>query len=250
MCSAKIIPFPASVVATHGRSQQQPPFPCSALLFDLDGTLVHTGPDLAGAMNHVLQSRGLATLDPIEVQHLVGNGARSLLARGFWGRGAEAPEGDSDFEAAVQQFLAYYAHHIADHSHPYPGVMEGLQRLQEAGFFMAVVTNKPEFLAHKLLAELNMAHFFKVVVGGDTLPTRKPAPEMLYHATVHMASAINEAVMVGDSDNDILAAQRANIPVIAVNYGYNQHDALAALHPDVLVDCFGAIEGLVVREQA
>ncbi|MEG3641011.1 phosphoglycolate phosphatase [Magnetococcus sp. PR-3] len=248
MSSAKILSFPKEVSAGLPSPSQPALPPCRALLFDLDGTLVHTGPDLAGAMNHVLKSRNLDTLDPDEVEYLVGSGARSLLARGFWGMGAEPPVEDADFEAAVELFLDYYAEHIADDSHAYAGVIETLTTLQEAGFAMGVVTNKPEFLAKKLLVELKMDHFFKVVVGGDSLPTRKPEPEMLYHATVHMAVAVDEAVLIGDSDNDIHAARNAGIPVVAVTYGYNRHGDIAELEPDRLVDRFGEITPLLVLD--
>nr|CRH07009.1 Phosphoglycolate phosphatase [Candidatus Magnetococcus massalia] len=224
------------------------PLICRGILFDLDGTLVHTGPDLAGAMNHVLTKRGVDTLALEQVEHLVGSGARSLLARGFWGIEAEPPEYDADFEEAVEDFLLYYAEHIADTSHPYAGVMESLERFREQGMAMGVVTNKPAFLAKKLLQALGMDDYFRIVVGGDSLPTRKPQPEMLLHATVHMACAVDEVVMVGDSGNDIDAARNAGCPVVAVSYGYNRNQPIAELEPDRVVDQFTELNKLLVME--
>ncbi|MBF0368366.1 MAG: phosphoglycolate phosphatase [Magnetococcales bacterium] len=218
----------------------QTPSP-QAALFDLDGTLVDTSPDLWGALNHVLEKRGYPLLQHHEVRHLVGNGARVLCARGFWGEESEPPEGDPDFEAAVQDFLAYYRDHLTDHSRPYPGVVETLTKLQKAGIAQAVVTNKPEDLSVRLLDELNLSRFFSTVIGGNTLPRRKPDPDPIFHALKQLNATPAQGVMVGDSDTDAKAAQAAQCPLILVTYGYNRGLPVAEMNPDLVVDRFDEI---------
>lgn len=223
--------------------------PCRTVLFDLDGTLVDSSPDLWQALNHVLAHRRLPLVSHQQVKHLVGNGARALLARGFWGPEAEPPAvEDADFQAAVQDFLAYYGDHLTDHSRPYPGVPETLSRLRAQGLTLAVVTNKPEYLTHKLLAGLDLDQHFPLVVGGDTLPHRKPDPRPLLHALAALSTPPAAGVMVGDSDNDILAAQAAGCPVVAVTYGYMRGRPVADYHPDRIIDRFAELSTLLTRQ--
>ena len=212
--------------------------PCRGVLFDLDGTLVETAPDLWGALNHVLVERGHPPLALEQVRHLVGNGARFLLARGFWGEDAEPPEGDETFEAAVRAFLDYYRDHIADTSHPFPGVVATLERLRAAGLPLAVVTNKPEALSRLLLDRLGLSGYFSCLVGGDTLPERKPHPLPLRHALERLGVAPALGVMVGDSRTDADAAHAAGCPLVLVTFGYNRGLPLHRLGPDALLDRF------------
>lgn len=229
-----------------GMTDNHPPLTCRAVLFDLDGTLVDSAPDLCSALNHVLAGRGVATIDQAKVKHLVGNGARALLARGFWGEEAEPPAVEDDFfKAAVADFLAFYGDHLTDHSQPYPGVPETLESLRREGFQLAVVTNKPEYLTHRLLAGLGLDHLFEAVVGGDTLPQRKPDPAPLLHALAGLGTPPHRAVMVGDSDNDIFAARAARCPVVAVSYGYARGRPVAELNPDRVVDRFEQLAPLL-----
>ncbi|MEO5366202.1 MAG: phosphoglycolate phosphatase [Magnetococcus sp. WYHC-3] len=210
-----------------------------AVLFDLDGTLVDTSPDLCGALNHVLAGRGYPTLPEAQVRHLVGNGARSLLARGFWGPQGEPPQDDPDFESAVTAFIDYYRDHIIHHgSRPYPGVESTLALLKAQGVGLAVVTNKPEALALRLLDRLDLLDPFALVVGGDTLPQRKPHAAPLQRAMDHLGSTPASTVMVGDSHVDIHAARNAGCRVIAVSYGYHQGLGLDGFAPDRVVDHF------------
>lgn len=223
------------------------PIPCQALLFDLDGTLVDSSPDLWRAMNHVLEQRGYPLLEHDEVRHLVGDGARFLLARGFGGVKATppAPGADPAFETAVALFLEFYGEHLTDHSRPYPGVMETLEQLRREGYKLAVVTNKPEHLSIKMLNNLGMMELFGAVVGGDTLPRRKPDPDPLLLAMDRLGVNPAGTVMVGDSKNDVLGARHAGCPVVAVTFGYCQGREVAALNPDRMVDRFSDLADLV-----
>ncbi len=224
--------------------------PCRGLLFDLDGTLVETAPDLCRAMNHVLSRRGLPTLALERVRHLVGNGARVLLARGFWGVDAEPPEGDADFETAVKDFLSFYRDHLTDTSHPFPGVMATLERLRDLGVPMAVVTNKPESLSHLMLRQLGMDDFFHCVVGGDSLAERKPHPLPLRHALGKLGVEAAFGVMVGDSETDAEAARAAGCPLILMRYGYNKGVDLEGLRADALLDDFQRIPAVLAVKPA
>ncbi|HIJ84281.1 MAG: Phosphoglycolate phosphatase [Magnetococcales bacterium] len=218
---------------------------CQALLFDLDGTLVDSAPDLWRATNHVLCLRGHAALPLEQVRDYVGNGARFLLARGFWGLEATPPVNDPDFEAAVKDFLDYYREHIIDHSHPYPGVVDTLETLQRQGFALALVTNKPEYLTHLMLEKLNLRRFFPVVVGGDTLPERKPHPLPMVHAMRQLGTPAAATIMIGDSETDSLAARNAGCGLIMVSHGYNRGLPLEDLKPDGIIHHFNQLIGLL-----
>ncbi|MEO5327309.1 MAG: phosphoglycolate phosphatase [Magnetococcus sp. THC-1_WYH] len=219
------------------------------ILFDLDGTLVDSAPDLWRATNHVITRRGRSEL-PLElVRDYVGNGARYLLARGLWGLDAVPPVGDPDFEAAVTEFLDYYRQHLTNHSHPYPGVIETLETLQRHNCPMAVVTNKPEFLTHLMLDDLDLARFFPVVVGGDTLAERKPDPLPLHHAMSQLQAHAATTVMVGDSETDALAAKNAGCKLFLVSHGYNRGEPLEDLHPDGIIHHFNQLIELLGHPQ-
>ncbi|MEO5330640.1 MAG: phosphoglycolate phosphatase [Magnetococcus sp. YQC-5] len=221
------------------------PLHCRALLFDLDGALVDTAPDLCRAMNHVLTRRHGITLPLDHVTHLVGHGARALLARGFWGEGAEPPNNDPDFETAVAEFLEYYRDHLVDNSRPFPDVTTTLELLAATGFAMAVVTNKPEMLARSLLDQLDLSRHFSLIVGGDTRPTRKPDPQPLLFALEHLHIPPDQGVMIGDSETDLQAARNAGMPVILLSYGYNRGKDVRDLLPDRVADRFNQLPGLL-----
>ncbi|MBF0624843.1 MAG: phosphoglycolate phosphatase [Magnetococcales bacterium] len=224
-----------------------PPLPCQAVLFDLDGTLVETAVDLAGAMNHVLAKRGYPTLPLAQVRNMVGHGARVLLARGFWGFGAQPPDGDPDFEAAVRDFLDYYGDHLVDGSRPFPGVEDTLDQLLDQGYKLAVVTNKPEHLTLKMLKLLDLDRRFQAVVGGDTLSRRKPDPHPLWHALDALGVPAAAAVMVGDSETDVASGRAAGCAVVAVTYGYNRDQPVRELNPDRITDHFAELPTLLVH---
>ena len=199
------------------------------LIFDLDGTLVDTNRDLIPALNHAIQPEGVA-VTLAEVGHVVGQGARQMIERAFELRGRTVPRGRMD--ALHAAFLERYEAHIADESRPYPGLLDALKRLAGESWQFAVCTNKAERLARKLLLELDMAHLFVAVTGGDTFAHRKPDPRHLSE-TVALAGG-GEAIMVGDSVNDIAAAQAVPMPVVAVDFGYTDIPVME-LGPDIVI---------------
>lgn len=222
-----------------------PVFSCRAILFDLDGTLVDSAPDLWRSLNHVLEKNHYPTLPLERVRHLVGHGARPLLARGFWGEGAVVPDEDPDFEAAVSDFLDNYRQHLTDHSRPFPGAYQALTTLHDRGFAMAVVTNKPEGLARRMLEQLQLAPFFAIVVGGDTLEQKKPHPEPLRHALRALGVASAQGIMVGDSETDSNAGRAAGCRVVLLSHGYNRGIALEQLNPDHVLDYLEELPGIL-----
>ncbi|MEM8987578.1 MAG: phosphoglycolate phosphatase [Pseudomonadota bacterium] len=218
------------------------------VVFDLDGTLADTAPDLAGAMNAVLAAAGRPTL-PVElVRHLVGHGARALIEKGFTETGTPCPVEEMDRH--IEIFLKHYRAHIADATILYPDLLKALDDLAAAGASLAVCTNKKEDLAVQLLDALNLSSRFSAVVGGDTLPVRKPAAEPLLEAVRRSDGDASRAIMVGDSSTDVGAAKAASMPVIAVTFGYSdipvkelQADRLISHYDDLL----GVVCDLVKR---
>lgn len=184
------------------------------LLLDLDGTLVDSVPDLAAAVNRLMAARDLAPFSLAEVTVMVGDGAAALLAKVFKARGVAQDAG------ALEAFLTDYTAHTAAETRPYPGVEAGLRHLADAGWRMAVCTNKPEAAARALLEALGLSGFFAAVGGGDSFPTRKPDPGHLL-ATLSAAGGVPErSIMVGDHHNDVLAARGAGVPCIFAAWGY------------------------------
>lgn len=190
-----------------------------AIAFDLDGTLVDSVTDLAAAANVAREALGLAPLPPERVKSFVGDGVAVLVKRAITDDPTGEPSAES-LEQALASFHAHYGEHLADHTRPYPGVIDGLQQFQAQGLPLAIVTNKPEHHTHKLLQHLGLAGFFRVVMGGDSLPTRKPAPEPLLAVAERLAVEPAELLMVGDSENDVLCARAAGCPVVVMRYGY------------------------------
>jgi phosphoglycolate phosphatase len=204
-----------------------------ALIFDLDGTLVDTAPDLHAATNHVL---GLIDRPPITIKELrafVGHGAMNLIERGVAATG-DAVDKDT-LKRLHKQFLEYYGDNIADHSVVFEGLLDVLDKAQSRGLKMGVCTNKVEGLSHKLLTELKMMQRFGSLIGGDTLPVMKPDPSPLIEAATRLGVDPKRILMVGDSETDIRTAQNAGVPVIAVTFGYtSQH--VSAFDPTHMID--------------
>ncbi len=188
--------------------------PRSFVLFDLDGTLVDTLPDLAAALNRLRAARDLAPFTHAEVAAMIGDGVAALVARAFVRRGV------AQDAAALPAFSADYAARVAEESVPYPAIPAVLDQLAGAGWRFAVCTNKPEAMARRLLETLGLAHRFAAIGGGDSFPVRKPDPAHVV-ATLAAAGAIPaQAVMVGDHANDILAGRAAGLPAIFAAWGY------------------------------
>ncbi len=210
------------------------------VVFDLDGTLVDSVPDLASAINHVLMARGLAGFAAHEVQAMVGDGARALVERAFNARAMPADD------AALAAFLDIYTSHAAIDTRAYPGVRETLEALRTAGFTLAVCTNKPIIPAREVLRALGLAEFFSVVGGGDSYPVRKPNPGHLLALLAELGAQPRAAIMVGDHHNDIHAARDAGVRSIWAAWGYGSDGAGA----DAVARRFGDILTLVQSAQS
>ena len=187
----------------------------TAIVFDLDGTLVDSAPDLCGVVNDMLQQHGRVVLDMDDIRKMVGDGAAKLIERGFGATGGlPAPLPD-----LTREFIRLYEGRIARETRPFPGVLDTLERFKAAGLKMGVCTNKTTHLSRRLLDELDMTRFFSAIIGGDG-PARKPDPQHL-HTTIEALNAQEATtLMVGDSRNDVAAAKSAGVEVVAVTFGY------------------------------
>lgn len=212
----------------------------SALIFDLDGTLVETAPDLHGALVHVLTEAGFAPPTLEDVRLMVGDGARALLEKAYANVGRRLQ--GSEMEDAFNRFLAYYHPNVARLSRTFPGVERALDGLTAAGAALAVCTNKPQALSEALLDALGLSSRLPVVVGGDALPVRKPDPAHLAATIARMGRTGAPAVMVGDSRNDVAVAKALGIPAIVVSFGYTTIPP-KDLGADVLIDHFDELPG-------
>jgi len=202
----------------------------ATIIFDLDGTLIDTAPDLIDTLNTILGREGLPAIPYDEARALIGHGARSMLERGL--AVAERPAGDIDRMFA--DFVAYYAEHIADRSRPFPGVEAALDTLAGRGCTFAVCTNKLEWLSVRLLKSLGLAERFAAICGQDTLGVQKPHPEALLGTLRRAGGYLDRAVMVGDSETDIATARAARMPVVAVDFGYTAVP-VGELGPDKII---------------
>lgn len=196
-----------------------------AVLFDLDGTLLHTVPDLAAAVNAMLVDLGRESIDLDQVATYVGKGAENLVHRALTGQ-MDAKADPTLFEQALAIWHAHYQHLNGQFAQLYPGVSEGLTMLKEAGLSMGVVTNKPFRFAQPLLERTGLADFFQVTVGGDTCAVKKPQAEPLLHACKVLGVQPSQALLIGDSLNDSQAAQAAGMPCWLLPYGYNEGRAI------------------------
>ncbi len=214
------------------------------LIFDLDGTLVDTAPDLAGAMNAVLAAHGRPEVPLHEVRHMVGRGARKLIERGFETTGAPAdPEA---LDGHVAAFIAHYAAHIADRSVPFPGARDELARLRAEGHTLGVCTNKPEALTHLLLERLGLSPHFSAILGADTLPVRKPDPRHLMETIGRAGGDAKRAVMIGDSEVDAETARAAGVKLVIFTFGYSAFDP-ATFGADELLHGYDELPAALAR---
>ncbi|MBX9775948.1 MAG: phosphoglycolate phosphatase [Xanthobacteraceae bacterium] len=221
------------------------------VVFDLDGTLVDTAPDLVATLNVILAREGLPPVDYEAARNMVGGGARVMLERGLAASGKNLPTPAVD--ALTRDFVEHYAAHIADTSRPFPGVEAALDALAERGCRFAVCTNKLEWLSVRLLDALNLSKRFGAICGSDTFGVSKPDPEILRRTIARASAGNGGAVMVGDSFMDIATARAASIPVIAVDFGYTD-TPVAALAPDRVISRFAdlpeAVRALVGAPRA
>lgn len=189
--------------------------PVTTVLFDLDGTLLDTAPDLANALNAVLQANGRPPLAYEAIRPVVSHGGRALIELGFG-----LTPGEPEFEPLRRQLLRHYQDHIADHTRLFPGMDRVLRTLGERGIGWGVVTNKPGWLTVPLLQRLDLARHARCVVSGDTLDQRKPHPAPLLHACELSGAAPGECLYVGDAKRDIEAGHRAGMRTLVAMFGY------------------------------
>ena len=211
----------------------------SVALFDLDGTLVDSAPDLAAAVDQMLEHLGRSPVGIDRVRDWVGNGASVLVRRALAGRSdwePAEPKDDALFNDALAIFFHAYGQINGRHAVVYDGVEACLERLQQHGCKLAVVTNKPEQFVAPLLEQMGLDHWFDLSIGGDTLPVKKPDPAPLLHAMESLGGTRGTTVMVGDSAADVDAALAAGVPCVAVRYGYNFGRPVETLGADAVVD--------------
>lgn len=213
------------------------------VVFDLDGTLVDTAPDLILAVSHVLELVDIAEIDEQGVRNHISYGGRAMIAEGLRlaGRGQAS---EADLDRMFDQFVDYYASNIAVESQPYPGVELVLQALNEAGARIAVCTNKREDLSRKLLKELGLHPYFHAVVGRDTLPVHKPDPGHLIGTIILADGNPGRAVLVGDSEVDVKTAKQAGIPVVGCSFGYSP-EPLEQFEPDAVISDYGGLQDAI-----
>ncbi len=188
------------------------------IVFDLDGTLVDTAPDLLTSLNHCLEIAGLEHAEPAALRRFVGMGGRVMIERAFAAQQRSLVQ--SQLDELLLAFLDHYGGAIPGESRPYPGVIEALDRFEQAGFAAAVCTNKYENLSTALIEALGLSPRFAAICGQDTFAYRKPDPRHLLDTIAKAGGDPERAVMVGDSQTDILTAKAAGIPVVAVDFGY------------------------------
>ncbi len=204
-----------------------------AVMFDLDGTLVHTAPEIAHAINRMLAELGRPSLPMNQIERYIGEGAQMLIKRSI---SQSADVSDSTLlEQAQQLFFTHYADNVVK-SQPYPGVVEGLTELKNRGLRLACVTNKPEKFALPLLNETGLRAFFELVISGDSLPKKKPDPIQLQYICAKFDVMETEAMLVGDSMTDVKAAHAAGCYIVTVPYGYNQGRPIDEASVDATVD--------------
>jgi phosphoglycolate phosphatase len=220
--------------------------PLRAVLFDLDGTLLDTAADIARALNRVHEERGWAALPVSDVSRMIGRGSPILIERAAAALGH--PLSAEDQAHMVERFFEHYGsleETNESDAQPYAAVADTLEMLHRAGMPMAVVTNKQQRFARALLERLNLMRFVRVLVGGDTCERRKPDPQPLLFACQSLGVAPTDALMVGDSINDVTAARAANIPVVCVPYGYNEGQDSRTLKCDSMIGTLAELPALL-----
>ncbi len=209
--------------------------PAPIVVFDLDGTLVDTAPDLIATLNVVFAREGLPSVLYENAPNLIGGGAMGMIARGLAAEGRDVTP--TKREQMYTDFIAHYSAHIADRSRPFPGLVDTLDELTANGYSLAVCTNKLERLSIQLLKTLALADRFETICGQDTFGIQKPDPEILRRTVAAAGGRLQNAILVGDSDTDIRTARAAGIPVIAVDFGYSDRP-VAEYRPDRIISHF------------
>jgi phosphoglycolate phosphatase len=218
--------------------------PFRAIVFDLDGTLVNSVSSIAASLNALLAEEGLPPVDPADVTDMVGDGGKKLLERGFARAGRRLGSGEVD--GMFQRYIPMLEDMPPAPGDLYPGVRETLARLEADGLALGVCSNKPYGPSLAALRTVGLLDMFGAVIGGDSLPQRKPDPEPLLACLAKLGAEPDEAVMVGDNANDVGTARAARVPVIAVTYGYPRMP-VSALGADLVIDRFDELPGALER---
>ncbi len=222
------------------------------LIFDFDGTLIDSVPDLADATNAMLTILGKDTY-PIEtIRNWIGNGSRLLVERALVGK-VEVAVGElmaEEADHAEQIFFEAYKNLSGSKTVAYPDVDDGLKKLHTAGYTLALVTNKPIRFVPKILQSFGWQDLFSEVMGGDSLPVKKPDPAPLLHVCETLNVSVNQAVMIGDSRNDMLAGQNANMDTLGLSYGYNYGQDIRELNPTEAFDHFADLVAWIMKDKA
>jgi len=225
--------------------------PTRTVVFDLDGTLVDTAPDLINALNYIFAREGMPPVPLQSARTMIGAGARKLLERGLEldGRTVALEE----LDRLTRDFITYYADHIADASRPFEGLESALDDLAGRGYRFAVCTNKLEWLSKLLLDRLGLSARFAAICGADTFGIAKPDPAILRQTVARAGGEMAATVMVGDAGPDIGVARRAGVPVIGVKFGYTEVP-IAELKPDLLISHMrelpAAVETLMAAQKS
>jgi phosphoglycolate phosphatase len=212
------------------------------IVFDLDGTLVDTAPDLISTLNLILTREGLSPVAYDDARRLIGGGARGMIERAVTEEGRDCS--NAELDRMFGAFVEHYAAHIADRSRPFPHVEAALAQLAEAGHRLAVCTNKLEWLSVRLLDTLNLSRHFAAICGQDTFGVMKPDPEILRRTILRVGGDPAAAIMVGDSGTDVRTSRAATVPVIAVDFGYSEVP-IATLQPDRIIGSFADLAAAV-----
>ena len=216
------------------------------ILFDLDGTLIDSVPDLASAVNHMLKVLHRETFSEDTIRYWVGNGAQVLVKRALSGQ-AEIDENldQNLFEKALDIFLTFYGQNLCLDTTTYPNVSTTLNALKEKEYRLVIVTNKPFDFVGPILEVLGLDGLFDFWLGGDSLDKKKPDPLPLLHTCAHMNVTVSECVMVGDSKNDLLAANTCDMQSVGVTYGYNYGEDIGIYNPTFIIDDFSELNKLL-----
>lgn len=214
------------------------------ILIDLDGTLVDSVPDLAYCVDAMLARLGRPPQGEAKVRNWVGNGVERLVRRALIGQLEGEPK-EADFQLAYPIFLELYRDNTSQRSQLFPGVRDGLDWLQAAGYRLGCVTNKAAQFTEPLLRDLGVWDDFEIVISGDTLPRSKPDPLPLLHAAAHFGAEPAAALMIGDSISDVKAARAAGFTIFCMSYGYNHGQDIRDYHPDAVLDSLTEVQGLL-----
>jgi len=219
----------------------------TVLLFDLDGTLVDSAPDLALALNKTLRDLQLCEYDEPTIRRWVGNGAKVLIERALECTSNSNESNTALVNDALAIFIRHYQNSLCINSALYSDVKEGLLTLKASGFRLAIITNKAEAFIRPILVGLGIGGLFEILIGGDTLAEKKPHPAPLNYALQQLKVPAEQCLMIGDSKNDILAAKAANIASVGLTYGYNYGENIADYQPDFCFDSFSELLAALQR---